>query len=524
MVKDNINMQLRPRGLWNLRAGVLLGRPASSLSPLLAGCVMALAGCASVQGPAASGTAGQAPVAQHGAIDAAAHQPAPAGFSSQRTARAADAAHGTGRRIDAPLARASSDEGLQPATVDLTVQPPDIWTRIRRSFAVPNIDTPLVKEWENFYASRPDYLRRSAERAGKYLYYIVEEIDQRGMPTELALLPFVESSYDPWALSRSQASGLWQFIPATGRGFNLKQDWWRDERRDPIASTKAAMDYLQYLFDFHGDWHLALASYNWGEGSVKRAMEKNAARGLPTDYLSLDMPDETRNYIPKLQAIKNIISDPEAYQISLPAIENQPYFVTITKSRNIDVKLAAQLAEMPLEEFKALNPSFNRGVILGSDEPTLLLPADRIGIFEANLRAYNGALSSWHTHKLQRGETLASVAKKYGTSVATLRRANGLGSRSKIGAGDILMVPTGKQAEPTLVASTGPTPMRASATGSRAAKANVRTHKVRKGETLSSIARKYGTSVNQLRSLNRIKGSSLNVGQTLQIPGTGVRG
>jgi len=506
-------MQLRPRGVWNLRAGVRDGRPASSFKILIAGCVMVLAGCASMEPPATS---------DHNMHSATAASPvmadAPAGFSSSRIAPAPRA---SGRRLDAPLAMQTPDDGLEPRTVDLTVQPADIWTRIRRGFAVPNIDTALVKEWENFYASRPDYIQRTAERAGKYLYYIVEEIDQRGMPTELALLPFVESSYDPWALSRSQASGLWQFIPATGRGFNLKQDWWRDERRDPIASTRAAMDYLQYLFDFHGDWHLALASYNWGEGSVKRAIDKNTARGLPTDYLSLDMPDETRNYIPKLQAIKNIIANPAAYNIALPAIENQPYFVTITKSRNIDVKLAAQLAEMPLEEFKALNPSFNRGVILGSHEPTLLLPADRISIFEANLRAYSGSLSSWHTHELGRGETLTSVAKKYGTSVATLRRANGLGSRSRVGAGDILMVPTSRQAEPTLVASAGPTPVRAVADNNSRAKkkVHVRTHKVRKGETLSSIARQYGTSIEQLRSLNRIKGSALAVGRTLQIPG-----
>ena len=496
-------MQLRPRGVWNLRAGVRVGRPASLFKTLIAGCVMVLAGCASMERPAATGqdTPETAAAPSTGTEN-------PAGFSFHRISQAS---RPIGRRIDAPLTLHTPDDSLEPRTIDLTVQPADIWTRIRRGYAVPNIDTALVKEWENFYASRPDYLQRTAERAGKYLYYIVEEIDQRGMPTELALLPFVESSYDPWALSRSQASGLWQFIPTTGRGFNLKQDWWRDERRDPIASTRAALDYLQYLFDFHGDWHLALASYNWGEGSVKRAIDKNTARSQPTDYLSLDMPDETRNYIPKLQAIKNIISNPSAYNIALPSIDNQPYFVTITKSRNIDVKLAAQLAEMPLDEFKALNPSFNRGVILGSHEPTLLLPADRIGIFETNLRAYSGSLSSWHTHELSRGETLSTVARKYGTSVATLRKANGLGTRSRISAGDILMVPASRQAEPTLVASAGVTPVRTTKT------VQARTYKVRKGDTLSSIARQYGTSVNHLRSLNRLKGSTLPIGRTLKI-------
>ncbi|VCU71645.1 Membrane-bound lytic murein transglycosylase D precursor [Pigmentiphaga humi] len=497
-------MQLRLRGVWNARAGVREGRPASPFKFMAAACVMALAGCASLDRPAD----GSDPAAASQAPAVTAQ--APAAAPVQRPQPPA------GYRLDVPLAVQPADGSLIPETVDLTVQPDDVWTRIRRSFAVPNIDTPLVKEWENFYSARPDYLQRTATRAGKYLYYIIEEIDERGMPSELALLPFVESSFDPWALSRSQASGLWQFIPSTGRGFNLKQDWWRDERRDPIASTKAALDYLQYLFDFQGDWHLALASYNWGEGSVKRAIDKNLARNQPTDYLSLDMPDETRNYIPKLQAIKNIIANPAAYNVALPVIDNQPYFVTITKSRNIDVKLAAQLAEMPLEEFKALNPSFNRGIILGSTEPTLLLPADRIGIFEANLRAHNGALSSWHTHQLGRGETLTSVAKKYGTTIATLRSANGLGPRSRISAGDILMVPAGGAPEPTLVASAGPTPVRA-AVPSRAKTAPVRTYKVRKGDTLSAIARQHNVSIDQLRVLNRLKGSSISIGKTLRV-------
>jgi len=308
----------------------------------------------------------------------------------------------------------------------------------------------------------------------------------------------------------------------------LKQDWWRDERRDPIASTNAALDYLQYLFDFQGDWHLALASYNWGEGSVKRAIDKKAAQGLPTDYLSLDMPDETRNYIPKLQAIKNIIANPASFNIVLPTIDNQPYFVTVTKSRNIDVKLAAQLAEMPLEEFKALNPSFNRGVILGRHEPTLILPADRIGVFEANLLAHSAELSSWHTYEMKRGDTLASVAKQYRTSVATLRQANGMGAKSKIGIGDALLVPTGSEAGPAIIATAvdSGSVKRVSATRANVApqKVHVRTHKVAKGDTLATIAKRYGTTTDQVRALNRLKGSNLSIGKVLQIPGTDSRG
>ncbi|GGX29337.1 lytic transglycosylase [Pigmentiphaga litoralis] len=514
-------MEIRLGGAWISRTTLRDCIPRGALLKVLtAGCLMALAACAPLP-PANPGDTSSADTsANTEAMSSVADLPnVPA---NPRVAAATQ-----GRRLDSPLIKQVAPTGLSPLVVDLTVAPTDVWTRIRRSFAVPNIDTPLVREWENFYASKPEYLQRTAQRAGKYLYYIIEEIDQRGMPSELALLPFVESSFDPWALSRSQASGLWQFVPATGRGYNLKQDWWRDERRDPIASTNAALDYLQYLFEFHGDWHLALASYNWGEGSVKRAIEKKAGQGMPTDYLSLDMPDETRNYVPKLQAIKNIIANPAKFSIVLPTIDNQPYFVTVTKSRNIDVKLAAQLAEMPLEEFKALNPSFNRGVILGRHEPTLILPADRIGVFEANLLAHNGELSSWHTHQMARGDTLASVAKQYRTSVATLRSANGLGPKSSVSAGDSLIVPVGAAAgQPAIIATAVPAavrPVAARGTAAVGKKVHVRTHRVGKGDSLSSIAKRYDTTVDQLRALNRIKGSAVQMGKTLQIPGTDSR-
>ena len=289
-------------------------------------------------------------------------------------------------------------------TVDLTNPPSDAWDRIRRGFAIPNLNTELSQQWTDYYASHPESVQRMAERAGKYLYFIVDEINRRGLPTELALLPFVESAYNPTALSRAQASGLWQFVPATGQHFNLKQDWWRDERRDPIASTNAALDYLEKLFEMQGDWYLALASYNWGEGSVQRAMAKNEAAGQPTDYLSLSMPDETRNYVPKLQAIKNIIADPQRYAVALPPVGNTPYFVTVRKNSDIDLEIAAKLAEMPLDEFKALNPSFNRPVIRGDHAPTLLLPADRVEIFNANLTNYKGDLSAWKVYHSRRGD------------------------------------------------------------------------------------------------------------------------
>src|SRR5690606_17333918 len=189
----------------------------------------------------------------------------------------------------------------------------DVWKRIRRGFAIPNLYSPEVERWTTYYVQRPESLNTMMQRASRYLYHIVEEIERRRLPTELALLPFIESAWNPVALSRSKASGLWQFIPSTGRYYQLRENEWLDERRDPVASTHAALNSLSYLFEFQGDWHLALASYNWGEGAVMRAIKKNQEAGLPTDYLSLSMPDETRNYVPKLQAIKNIVAQPQRY-------------------------------------------------------------------------------------------------------------------------------------------------------------------------------------------------------------------
>ncbi len=433
-------------------------------------------------------------------------------------------------------------------TVDLTNPPSDAWDRIRRGFAIPNLNTDLSQQWTDYYAAHPEAVQRMAERAGKYLYFIVDEINRRGLPTELALLPFVESAYNPTALSRSQASGLWQFVPATGTHFNLKQDWWHDERRDPIASTYAALDYLEKLFEMQGDWYLALASYNWGEGSVQRAMAKNDAAGLSTDYLSLNMPDETRNYVPKLQAIKNIIADPKRFALKLPPVGNTPYFATVQKNRDIDLEIAAKLAEMPLDEFKALNPSFNRPVIRGDHGPTLLVPADRVEIFNANLTNYKGDLSAWKVYHTRRGESYASIAKQFNLSESKLRETNDLGSRQKVAAGQSLLVPgdssngggnggvqlASLQAPIGALDSVSQNVKPAAASQGRAAatpaarvasaKPNVRTHKVRNGDTLFSLAKQYSTSVDALRALNNLKGSSLKVGSQLRVPGTNARG
>jgi len=320
--------------------------------------------------------------------------------------------------------------------------PADLWERIRRGFAMPDLDSELVRDREQWYASRPDYIFRMTERSRKYLFHIVEELERRNMPTELALLPFIESAFNPQAVSSAKAAGMWQFMPATGKYFELKQNVFRDDRRDVLASTRAALDYLQKLYGMFGDWHLALAAYNWGEGSVGRAIAKNQRAGIGTAYLDLNMPMETRFYVPKLQAVKNIVARPADFSTQLPLIDNHPYFDSVTITRDIDVALAAKLAEVPLEDFKALNPSLNKPVILAAGTPQILLPWDNATIFQRNLEAYNGArLASWTVWVAPATMKVADAAKRAGMSEAELRSLNNIPPRMLIRAGSTLLVP-----------------------------------------------------------------------------------
>jgi membrane-bound lytic murein transglycosylase D len=410
-----------------------------------------------------------------------------------------------------------------PQAIDLTSETDDLLQRMRNGFAMPDINNDLVLYHQQWYLNRPDYLRRVAERSSRYLHHIVEELEKRGMPMELALLPMVESAYNPMAYSPAKASGLWQFIPATGKRYNLDQNWWKDERRDILASTAAALDYLQSIYDMHGDWHLALASYNWGEGAVGRAIAKNQAQGLPTDYLSLTMPNETRNYVPKLQALKNIFSNPKLLaELNLQSIPNRAYFATVTPATNIDVKVAAKLAEMPVQEFVALNPSHNRPVIK-SDTP-VVIPADKIDTFMDNLEAHEGSnkpLSSWQPYTVRPGDKLEKIAPRFGMTVANLKEANGIKGRIKVAPGVTLLVAGSGQpgGEPASVEPPEP-PLRAEQPRLPAADPE-RSHTVRKGETLPQIAKRYGTSVAEIKRINHLRNDKLTVGSHLTLAEAG---
>ena len=339
--------------------------------------------------------------------------------------------------VEAELFPSAAGAELEP------LHPPvgDLWDRIVEGYAIPDLDGPLVEKWEQWYAARPEYVARMVERSRRYLYHIVTEVTERKMPTEIALLPMIESAYNPTALSVARAAGIWQFMPSTGRHYGLAQNFWVDSRRDVLAATDKALVYLTKLHDDFGDWQLALAGYNWGEGNVGKALARNKAKGLPLDYESLDMPAETRNYLPKLQAVKNIVRDPEKYGLALADIPDTPFFAVVKTDRKMDTKRAAELAELSLEDFLALNPQHNRPVIAGADEQSILLPIDNAEIFAAKLELTQQPLVSWQAYRVKANETLPQVAAKYGMSVETLRAVNGIGPRARVPAGHPLLVP-----------------------------------------------------------------------------------
>ena len=394
----------------------------------------------------------------------------------------------------------------------------DLWERIRKGFAIADLDDDFVQSQTQWYSSRPDYIDRMTQRSSKYLYHIVEEIERRQMPMELALLPYIESAFNPQAVSHAKAAGMWQFMPATGTYFDLTQNAFRDDRRDVLASTNAALDYLQKLYGMFGDWHLALAAYNWGEGNVGRAIKRNEKQGLGTSYSELTMPAETRNYVPKLQAVKNIIANPEQFKIELPHIENHPYFQVVDLKRDMDIDLVARLADVRAEDFRALNPSFSRPTIFAAGTTQILLPWDNAKVFQRNLAAYDdGQYASWTVWVAPSTMTVANAAQRVGMSESDLREVNRIPPRMMIKAGSALMVPrTSAHASdvashiadhgriafaPEITTVTRRTPV-----------------KVLKGDTMAKVARRHGVTVANLARWNDIKTSTaLRAGQSLDV-------
>jgi membrane-bound lytic murein transglycosylase D len=408
---------------------------------------------------------------------------------------------------------------LHSANITEVDVPVDLWERIRRGFAMPDLQVDQVQGRERWYADRPDYIQRMTARSSKYLYHIVEELEQRNMPTELALLPFIESAFNPQAVSSARASGMWQFMPRTGKDFDLKQNAFRDDRRDVLASTRAALDYLQRLHGMFGDWHLALAAYNWGEGNVGKALARNKRLGEPLSYTELRMPAETRLYVPKLQAMKNLVANPDGLGVTLPPIPNHPYFQTVPLPRDADVAVIAKLAEVSMDDFKALNPSAHRPVMLASGTPQILLPWDNAEIFQRNLESHNGQLASWTAWVAPKNMKVADAAKRVGMNEDELRSVNKIPPRMLIKAGSALLVPRSAQQHKDVSEKLADTGQLNLAPEQVLRKQVV---KARKGDTMASLAKRYKVSVEQLADWNKLAlNSSLKPGQKvmLMLPG-----
>jgi membrane-bound lytic murein transglycosylase D len=408
-----------------------------------------------------------------------------------------------------PAEEPTAVAGLTPA------QYADLFDRIRAGFQLDEVDRVAVTQQAMWYSANPDYLERAFGRAELYLYHIVTEIEARGMPLELALLPVVESAFEPYAYSRARASGLWQFIPGTGSRFGLKQGWWYDGRRDVVESTRGALEYLQYLHDeFDGDWLLAVAGYNCGEAAVARAIRANRAAGKPTDFWSLKLPKETRAYVPKLLAMKKLVANPENHGLAFSSIVNQPYFERVETLGQIDLKLAAELAGITYEELYELNPAFHRWATDPTGPHYLLLPSEGASVFRQNigqLTPEERVRASLYT--VQKGDSVSSVAQAHGTTISVIRELNDLPT-GVLTIGSQLRVPSTHALPPKVLRA-------AAIADGKARRSSRHVHVVRSGDSLWRIARNNGISVNKLAMMNGMQpGDTLRKGQKLRLTST----
>lgn len=393
-------------------------------------------------------------------------------------------------------------------TIYYTEGDKNLWERIQNGFAIKDIDNRRVKNYVKWYQSRPEYVERMIERSSRYLFHVVEEVEKRNMPMEIALLPMIESAYNPIAKSRQKAVGVWQFIPSTGKLFGLEQDWWRDKRRNIIDSTYAALDYLEQLHNLFGSWELALAAYNAGEGRVKRAILRNKKREKQTDYYSLRLPKETKNYVPKLLAVKKIIQDPERFQLYIKDIPDKPYFQVVNVPDEIDMHIAAELANIPYEEFQLLNAEHNRPLMkahFGAQD--ILLPVDSVDTFLKNLEDHKDPLTNWITYTPIKGEKVNHVAKKFNIDKKELLKINQLRSNQTL-KNKIILIP----ASPDVLEKY---PINIDNLYSYS---TIITYKIKRGDTLGGIARKYKISIKDLMEFNELKSTKIIEDKYIDIP------
>jgi membrane-bound lytic murein transglycosylase D len=423
----------------------------------------------------------------------------------------------------APVATPAPTVAAAPTTVTPSPRDTpgyeDIFDRIRAGYALPDVAHPRIDQHVRFFAARPEHLDRTFERAERYLYYVVQELEQRNMPLELAMLPVIESAYNPYAYSRARAAGIWQFIPPTAARYQVRVNWWQDGRRDIVDSTRAALDYLQVLNRmFDGDWLLAMAAYNCGEGCVGRAVQRNRAAGLPTDFFSLRLPDETRAYVPKLIAVSRIVANPGDHGLEFAPVANEPYFARVEVGSQIDLRVAAALAGVTEDEMHALNPAFNRWATDPDGPHHLLVPFETATEFQAGVaKLPQDARMPLERYRVQPGDSLAALARAHNVPASTITKLNGL-TAQRLPVGEDLLLP----------ASASLAPLRAGLIieGESSPRAQhgkkSRTYVVRRGDTLWAIAKRNDMGVDELARMNGLKPSApLKAGRTLVVSGGG---
>ena len=400
-----------------------------------------------------------------------------------------------------------------PREILIQEKPENIWKVVNKGYGIPDPKKKwakkVVKKYERWYSEHPVYTYRMFERTKRYIYYVVQEVKKRNMPMEIALLPIIESAYNPIARSNMKAVGLWQFIPSTGKNYGLKQNWWKDERSNVILSTNASLNYLEKLYKQFGTWELALAGYNAGEGKVAREIKKNKRRKRPTDYYTISLPRETDEYVSKLIAMKHIIQNPSKFNVDVPYIPNTPYFGEVTLTEQMDIDLILKLADISSEEFELLNAHHKRPLIPKEQEPTIiLLPKYKIETYNKNLAEHNEPLSNWVLYKPKRKESIMKVAKRFDINLSTFKRINSLNGRVTFRKNSTVLIPKSNALKSKYTLK---------GTGDYNY-TSVGTHHVSKGDTLGGIARKYKVSIEDLKEFNELDSHIIIIGTTIDIP------